>query len=131
MAMQMVTDSMRAHAEVLRTRSARWCKGHRLSDGLPIYLFRSSRTNADGNPVLWETRQDGLSCNCPSFVYRSACSHALAVQIADTADQLLDEYDDYETDIELAFATVAADAGARQSARFSRSYRDLFPDDDR
>lgn len=75
------TPSMQAQATVLLERASRWARGTRNRDGLPIVLFVSSRTDAAGNPIYWKTRADGLGCDCPSWLYRGACSHALACQM--------------------------------------------------
>jgi hypothetical protein len=81
MATNMVTDSMRAHAEVLLERSDRWARGVRNSDGRAFVLFTSSRQGKDGRPVLYYTAPDGSACTCPSYYHRGACSHAEACRL--------------------------------------------------
>ena len=108
-------------------------------------LWRTVRINGTRYVVMasstsgrtYTVRADARGCSCRWYeVHQTACSHMISVAnaasidaldeyLADVADQLLDEYEDYETDIELAFAGVAADAGARQSAR--KGYAALFP----
>lgn len=80
MATAIVTDTMRQHADVLLARADRWARGRRNRDGLEFVLFASSRTLADGTPIYNMTRSDARGCTCKSWLYRSACSHALAVQ---------------------------------------------------
>lgn len=129
MATQMIaTPSMQAQAEVLMARSTKWAKGTR-ADGLEFYLFASSRTLADGTPIMNMTRRDGVACSCSGFLYRHLCSHVVAVRILNEqaafdaeSDRLFSGFQKYE--IEAAPALAAPAPVAR------RGYQDLFPDDD-
>lgn len=81
MATAIITDSMKAQAQVLLERSSRWARGTRNSDGQAFVLFTSSRTDRDGNPIYHRTHAAGQGCTCPSWQHRGACSHALACQM--------------------------------------------------
>lgn len=118
------TSSMQAHAEVLVSRRSRWCKGQRNSDGAPMFLFSSSRTDTEGRPIIHRTRADGGYCSCPSFEFRQACSHALAVRMAKEqadfdaeSDALFSGYTKHEI---TAAPVVVAEPPAR------KGYADLF-----
>lgn len=79
MASPVYTASQQAHAQVLLERSKRWARGVRNRDGLAFVTFASSRLGKDGQPVYYRATES--ACNCPSFNYRLACSHQLAVKI--------------------------------------------------
>lgn len=81
MAQKSIT-AMEAHADVLLSRSDRWATGTLNETGLTFYLFTSSRLGPDGQPILYHTIRDGSFCDCPSYKYRSACCHSLAVKRA-------------------------------------------------
>lgn len=130
MAMQMIaTPSMRAHAEVLVERSSRWARGFDHMTGHRFVMFVSSRTDKDGKPIYHKTRADGLGCTCESWLYRSACSHALACQW-DTERQAFDKESDElfagfeKFEVEAAPALPAAAPVAR------KPYAALFPEND-
>ena len=81
MATAVYTDSMKAQAQALLSRSHHWARGKRNSDDLEVVLFLSSQTTPDGLPIHYMTRLDGKGCTCRSWLFRSACSHALACQM--------------------------------------------------
>jgi hypothetical protein len=74
----MVTDSMRAYARVLLSKSPKWARGVDHEKGVAFVMFTSSRVDKDGKPIYHKTRCDGAFCNCPGFYHRGVCSHALA-----------------------------------------------------
>lgn len=80
MATAEITASMRAHAQVLLERSEKWARGYDTRNGRQFVVFTSSRSK-DGQPVLYYTGAAGDGCTCPSFLYRSACSHAEACRL--------------------------------------------------
>lgn len=107
----MITDSMRAHADLLLSRSHLWTRATRKSDGLAFVIFPSSRSN-----TAYYTRCDGGACTCKGYLWRGVCSHALACQIdAERAreaagrkprprlDQLMDAWLDEGTQTVAAF----------------------------
>lgn len=75
-----VTDSMRAYARVLLSKSAKWAQGFDKQRGIAYVSFVSSRTDRDGNPIYHKTCRDGSGCTCPGYLHRGICSHALACQ---------------------------------------------------
>lgn len=126
------TSSMHAQAEVLLARASRWAKGVRPSDGLAFYLFASSRTDRAGNPIYHQTHISGESCTCPSHAYRGACSHALAARMNAErqarhdaeSDALFAGYERHEV------KPAPAQSAPKPARKFTRSYHDLFPNDD-
>jgi hypothetical protein len=73
-----VTDSMRAYARVLLSKSPKWARGVDREKGVAFVMFTSSRTDKDGKPTYHKTRCDGNGCTCRGYLYRGVCSHALA-----------------------------------------------------
>lgn len=80
MATAMVTDSMRAYAQVLLSKSAKWARGVDNEKGVAFVLFTSSRVDREGKPIYHKTIRDGSGCTCTGYLYRGICSHALACQ---------------------------------------------------
>lgn len=76
MATGIVTDSMRASAQVLLSRSAVWSKGTRNRDDLNVFVFSSSKPG-----VVYFTNPIDGTCNCPGYRNRLVCSHAVAVRL--------------------------------------------------
>lgn len=89
MTTNIVTPSMRAHADILLSEP-RWSEGVRNRDGRPVFLFAARTTGA----VVYFT--DSAACSCPSFAHRGLCAHVVAVSERAA-----------EADIEAAFASVA------------------------
>jgi hypothetical protein len=75
-----ITDSMRAYARVLLSKSDRWARGVDHQRGVAFVMFASSRTDREGRPMYHRTGRDGSICTCPGFLHRGICSHALAVR---------------------------------------------------
>lgn len=76
----MVTESMRAYANILLSKSERWARGVDNEKGVAFVMFASSRTDREGRPMYHQTGRDGSICSCPGFMHRGICSHALAVR---------------------------------------------------
>jgi len=51
MATTMVTDSMRAYAQVLLSKSSKWARGIDHERGVAFVMFTSSRVDKDGKPI--------------------------------------------------------------------------------
>lgn len=115
-ARNMVTDSMRAQAQVLLSRSHKWARGYDTRNGRQFVIFTSSRQQPDGRPVLYYTGIAGDGCTCKSYLYRGACSHAEACRLEAerarevaarkpkaTYDQLMDAWLDERTGTVAAF----------------------------
>lgn len=66
------TVSMIARANQLVSESFKWTRGRRKSDGLTFVIFPSSKPGR-----TYYSSQIG--CTCPSWSYRKACSHVLAL----------------------------------------------------
>jgi hypothetical protein len=77
----MVTDSMRAHAEVLLERSDRWARGYDTRNGRAFVIFTSSKIGQDGQPILYYARPDGSGCTCKGYLWRGVCSHSEACRL--------------------------------------------------
>ena len=102
--MKMVTPTMKAHAEVLLARSARWARGIDKRRNVAFVTFTSSKLDRDGNPILYYTRCDGGACTCHSYRHRGMCCHAEACRLEAEAareaacrprtmlDELLDQH---------------------------------------
>jgi hypothetical protein len=73
MATNMVTDSMRAHADMLLSRSHLWTRAVRKRDGLALVIFPSSRTGTS-----YYSAESG--CTCRGFLYRGICAHVVAIR---------------------------------------------------
>lgn len=122
--MMIATPSMQAQAEVLVARSAKWAKGTR-ADGLEFYLFASSRTLADGTPIMNMCRRDGVACSCPGFLYHHLCSHVVAVR-------MLNEQAAFDAESDRLFSgytrveVVAAPALPVATPVVRKGYADLF-----
>lgn len=80
MATAMVTDTIRQHANVLLASANKWARGRRNRDGMEFFLFASSRTLADGTPIMNMVRTDGIACTCPGHRHRDICAHVVAVR---------------------------------------------------
>jgi len=74
MAQAVYTESMQANAARLIESAATWTRGRRKRDGLTFVIFPSSKPGK-------AHYANELSCTCPSYNYRGACSHVLAVHI--------------------------------------------------
>lgn len=79
-AVVIVTPTMQDHADILLARAEKWARGRRNRDGLEFILFASSRTLADGTPIMNMTRADGIACTCPGHRHRDICAHVIAVR---------------------------------------------------
>lgn len=101
MVQTMVTQSMRAHADILLSRH-QWAQGERTEDGRPFYLFSASTGG------YYYTDVNGAGCTCRGYLYRGLCAHSVAASERAA-----------EADIEAAFASVAL-----------REYGRLFPPTD-
>jgi hypothetical protein len=118
------TPSMQAHASVLLSRAHKWARGFDNKRGVPIYLFASSRTDKDGNPIYHRTHHAGDGCTCPSYLYRGICSHALAAQ--QRAEQLAD----IDGEVEIAFMELAlSKRGNSAGAALIKTYEQIWQED--
>lgn len=74
MAQAVYTESMQANAARLVESAPTWTRGRRKRDGLTFVIFPSSKPGK-------AHYANELACTCPSYNYRGACSHVLAVHI--------------------------------------------------
>lgn len=72
------TESQKAHADLLLSRSHAWTRATRKRDGLAFVIFPSSRRGDANLPIGYYTTES--ACTCRGYFYRGYCSHVLAVQ---------------------------------------------------
>src|SRR3954466_1190243 len=99
--------------------SDRWIRGRRNSDGLPFFAIPSST----GEHIYYTT---STNCTCPDANQRQrVCKHSLAVEQFKAAESRRLGLAS-PTEIDVAAATIAADATARAAAERRAHNAEVF-----
>lgn len=103
MAVHLITDAMRIHADILVGQALTWVRGHDKRTGREFVQFESSRLKKDGQPIIYRAGANEEGCTCPGYLHRGICCHVLAIAMTKTK---------------------------KRSSKPMKTYKDLYPEEE-